>query len=109
MANEKHQAFDQVGNCNTQFRKIILHSKNRTNSISAYRNESQNNISCNMSSGSNQRVPFGEKNSILQQSNRNSYSDIPLKFMRTNNHEMIPSSVVTPQKENVSYLGSLIQ
>lgn len=98
------------------FRKMLLPSKTKTNSSSACRVEmllrSNNKTGSARSETQNiissQRLPFGEleRNSIHQQLNRNSYTDMPLKFKRTNNHEMIPSGLsAIPSKENINYLG----
>lgn len=57
----------------------------------------------------NNRVPFDEidRNVCFQQcsNRRNTYSGMPLKFMRTNSHEMILNNSALPQKENSKSFG----
>lgn len=82
--------------------------KHKPRSVAACKSENQHIKYTDTSVSSNHRVPFGEleRNSTnYQQCNRNTYADMPLKFMRTNNHEMVPNISATSQKENVRYFG----
>lgn len=98
-----------------QIKKTLVPIKSKTNSVSVSvsgnRNENQNGKNSDSSMASNQRVPFGEieRNSNYQQCNRSSYTEsyteMPPKFMRTNDHEMIPNNSAMVQKENVNMFG----
>lgn len=90
VANDKHPVYDQNGSFNMQSQKMLLPSINQTTS------RKSSNVSMN-------RVPLGEieRNSIYQQYNRNSHTDVPLKFMRTNNHDMVPNNTPVAQKEKL--------
>lgn len=89
--------------------------RNKTNSISpsvsANRSENQNGKTGITSVASNQRVPFAEIQQHLpyQPCSRTTYtempSEMPFKFMRTNDDKMIPSNSAMAQKENVNYFG----
>lgn len=89
-------------------KKMLLPTKNKIHSVSAGRSEMSNGKNGNALLANNQRVPFGEieRNSNFQPCTRSSYTEMPPKFMRTNNHEMIPNDAAV-QKENVKYFGEL--
>lgn len=70
--------------------------------------ESENGKASTGSVRSNARVPFGEmeRNSNFQPCVRGTYAEMPLKFMRTNNNEMIPNdSAMGVEKENIGRYG----
>lgn len=110
VAGDKHPILDHnEQGFSMQAKKMLVPTKNKVSTLSAGRNENQNGKSGNTLFGSNtQRVPFGEieRNSNLQPCVRRNYTEMPMKFMRTNDHEMIPNhSAMVGQKENVNFFG----
>lgn len=111
VASEKHPSIDQNRSSNMQAKRTFQPTPNPMNPLAATIPEMQRaaDRSDIQSDNSLFRRPFGEmeRNSNAQPCVRGSYSEMPLKFMRTNNNEMIPnSSPNVAEKENVNYYGS---
>lgn len=109
VAGDKHPIFDQDEGFNMQYTKMLSPIRNKTisASVSANRSESQNSKASITSVASNQRVPFGEIKQYLpyEPCSRSRYTEIPFKFMRTNDDKMIPNNSAIAQKENLNYFG----
>ncbi|KAG4078561.1 hypothetical protein HA402_002675 [Bradysia odoriphaga] len=111
-ASEKHPNTDNNRSFKVPIKRSFQSTQNTTIPLSANRSDSQNGKSANSSFGSNPRIPLGEigRTPSFQPCVRESYSEMPLKFMRTNNNEMIPNnSAVGLEKENINYYGNGVQ
>jgi meiosis arrest female protein 1 len=108
-AQNKVTEFGRNVNYNMQIRKPVATRK--LASATPIRTENENIKRNTTLTGTEQRVPFAELGKIC--SNNQQFNGSPfttsVKFMRTNNNEMIPNNITIAQKENFNFFANDFQ